>query len=132
MDKFLKNVVEGNGDSPSVVCLQSFNQNFKQAINVEWFRKDNRYEAIFYKDNLEHIALFSLTGSLIEYRINVPSDYLPASITRLLSSKGEIMNSVMRNKGNRLEYEVIVRDQELNRTQITLSDIGKIMGVKKL
>jgi len=132
MNDFLKKVFEGNGVSPSGICLQSFNQNFEDAKNVEWFKNENHFEAIFYKNNLEHIAIFSLTGVLTEYRLNMPADYLPEPIKNIVSSKGEIMNSVMRNKGNMLEYEVIVRDQELNRHLITLSDIGRLIEEKKL
>lgn len=132
MNDFLKKVVEGNGVSPSDVCLQSFNQNFENAINVEWFNKENFYEAIFYKNNLEHIAIFSLSGILTEYSQNLPADYLPEPIKVTVSSKGEIMNSVMINKGNLLEYEVIVRDKQLNRYLIILSDLGRIKEEKKL
>ncbi len=132
MNEFLRKVFSGNKETPSVICLQSFNQNFKEAKNVEWFKKENRFEALFYLNNLEHIALFSLNGILLEYRINISADYLPVHIKSMASSKGEIMNSVMRNKGNRLEYEIIVRDQELNRSFITVSEMGKIIEEKKL
>ena len=81
---------------------------------------------------MEHIAIFSLTGILTEYRQNLPTDFIPESIKNTVLLKGEIMNSVMRNKGNMLEYEVIVRDKELNRYLITLSDIGRIIEEKKL
>lgn len=132
MNDFLKKVVEGNGVSPSDVCLQSFNENFADAINVEWFKKESFYEAIFYKNDLEHIAIFDLSGILMEYRQNLPVDYLPVAIKNIVTSKGEIMNSVLKNKGNMLEYEVIVRDKELNRYLITLSDTGNIIEEKKL
>jgi len=112
--------------------LRTFNQNFEDAINVEWFEKENNYEAIFYLNNLEHIALFTLTGFLEEYRLNIPANYLPGHINNMVSSRGEIMSSVMRNKGNKVEYEVIVRDKELNRHLITLSDMGKAIEEKKL
>jgi len=132
MNNFLKNVVEGNGVSPSDICLKSFNENFEDAINIEWFKKENNFEAIFYKNNLEHIAIFSLTGILMEYRLNLSADFLPEPIKNIVLSKGEIMNYVMRNKGNKIEYEVIVRDKELNRKLITLLDIGVIIEEKKL
>jgi len=46
--------------------------------------------------------------------------------------KGEIMNAVLRNKGNRLEYEIIYRDATLTRFLITLSDLGAVLEEKKL
>jgi hypothetical protein len=127
MNNFLRRVLEGNGVSPSNICLHSFKENFKDAINIEWFNKSDHFEAIFYKNNLEHIAIFGLTGVLIEYRLNLPSDYLPEPIKNRALAEGEIMNSVMRNKGNMLEYEVIVRDKELNRYMMLFSDMGELI-----
>lgn len=125
-------MVEGNGVSPSDICLQSFKENFEDAVNIEWFNKTDYFEAIFYKNNLEHIAIYSLTGVLTEYRLNLPSEYLPEPIRNSALDKGEIMNSVMRNKGNMIEYEVIVRDKELNRNLILFSDVGNPIEERKL
>jgi hypothetical protein len=127
MSDFLKNVIEGNGITPSEICLQSFNQHFKNAINVEWFNKEDYYEAIFYQNDLEHIAIYSLSGVLKEYRQNLPSDYLPESIKKIALENGEIMNSVLKNKGNSLEYEIITRDKQLIRYLLIISDVGKII-----
>ena len=132
MDDFLKKVVGGNGVSPSDVCLHAFNENFANAINVEWSKRGSCYEAIFYKNGLEHIAVFDLLGNLMEYRLNLPADFLPTAIRNIVASKGEIMNSVLKNWGNMLEYEVIVRDKDLNRYLITFSDIGSIIDERKL
>lgn len=126
MKDFLKKVVEGSGVSPSVVCLKSFTDNFEDAINVEWFRRDGCFEAVFYRNNLEHIALFSLNGMLKEYKKNLPPEYLPEAIKNLALSKGEIMNAVLKNKGNCLEYELIFRDASLKRHLLTLSDAGEL------
>ena len=132
MEDFLKKVIEGSGIPAPESCLLSFNTNFINAINVEWFKKENHYEAIFYRDNLEHIALFDFAGDLMEYRQNLPVHYLPEHIRETAAGKGEIMSSVMRNKGNRLEYEIIVRNKELNRFLLTFSDNGNIVGENKL
>jgi len=124
--------MEGSGITPSAVCLQAFNQNFENAINVEWFHKKKYFEAVFYKDSLEHIAMFSLNGDLIEYMLYLPEGYLPESIKAKVELKGEIMNTVLRNKGNRLEYEIIYRDTALIRFLMVLSDIGAVLEEKKL
>jgi hypothetical protein len=125
-------MVKGNGISPSDVCLQSFQENFEGAVNVEWFNRTDSYEAIFYKNNLEYIAIFSLTGFLMEYKQSLSLDYLPEAIKKIALSKGEIMNSVIRNKGNTLEYELIVRDKQQDRHLLVLSDAGFINEQKKL
>lgn len=132
MDDFLRKVVEGIGISPPENCQQSFKQIFEDAIHVEWFKRESHYEAVFYRNNLEHIALFSFGGVFEEYRLNIPSDHLPVLIKKLVSSKGEIMNSVLRNKGNMLEYEVIVRDAEFARSLISVSDNGSILEERAL
>jgi hypothetical protein len=132
MKDFVKKVVEGDGVSPSEACLHSLYQNFEDAVNVEWFKKEQYFEAIFYRYNLEHIALFNLNGILAEYLLNLPAEYLPDPIKKTVSGRGEIMNSVMRNKGNCIEYEVILRDKELKRHLVTLTDIGRIIEERDL
>ncbi len=132
MKDFLKKVIEGSNISPSNICLKAFIQNFEDAINVEWYNIESYFEAVFYKDKLEHIAIFDLYGGLMEYKTNLPKEYLPEPLKKTVESRGEIMNIVMRNKGNFLEYEVIVRDKELNRYLLTLSNIGKLMEEKML
>jgi len=132
MNDFLKNVIEGSNISPSEICLQAFNDNFSEAINVEWFNKKTCFEAIFYKNNIEHIARFSLNGTLLEYRQNLGPDHLPNLLKSLVLQKGEIMNVVLINKGNLLEYELIVRDKTQNRHLILLSDLGEIKLEKVL
>jgi hypothetical protein len=132
MKDFVKKVVVGDGVSPSEDCRNSLNRNFANAVNVEWFKREDHFEAVFYRNNLEHIAIFGLSGILTEYRLNLPTDYLPDPIKKTVSSRGEIMNSVMRNKGNRVEYEVIIRDSDLKRHMVTLSVIGSIIEEQNL
>lgn len=132
MDEFFRKVIEGNGISPTEVCRQSFEKNFEDAVDVEWFDRENYIEAIFYKNNLEHIALFEKSGILVEYLQNLTPDNLPSAIREIVDSRGEIMNYVLKNKGNMLEYEVIIRDKDLNRYQITLTDPVKVIEEKKL
>ncbi|HAF29454.1 MAG TPA: hypothetical protein DCG75_10445 [Bacteroidales bacterium] len=132
MNNFVKRVIEGNGITPPIICLNAFNSNFNDTINVEWFDRADHFEAIFYKDNLEHIAIFDLSGSLVEYKLFLPVEFLPEAIKTYLESKGEIMNSVLINKGNTIEYEVIVRDANFTRYLILLSDLGKVIEEKKL
>lgn len=132
MNNFLKKVIEGSGITPPSICLEAFNLNFNNAINVEWFDRKTSFEVIFYKDNLEHIAIFDTSGALIEYKLFLPVEFLSEAIKSFLESKGEIMNVVLINKGNRIEYEAIVRNKDLTRFLILLSDLGKIIEEKKL
>lgn len=132
MDDFLKKIIDGNSVTPSDVCLNAFKQKFGDALNVDWYEKGEFFEAIFYKEKIEHIAIFDLEGTLIEYKTYLPEGYLPESIKSIAETKGEIMSSVMRNKGNRIEYEIIVRDASLTRYLITLTDMGSLIEEKML
>lgn len=132
MKGFLKKIVEGSKISPPEACLQAFSDNFTDAVNVEWFRKEGCYEAIFYMHNLEHIAIFSLSGILEEYKRNLPVDLLPGPIKDVVRQKREIMNAVLINKGNRLEYELVVRDRLLKRHLMVISDLGEVWEERKL
>lgn len=132
MEDFFNKVLGGNSGSPPEDCLNSLQMNFPDAINVEWYGKSDHFEAIFYKNNFEHIAIFSEEGALTEYRVYITEDFLPELHRSVAYSKGELMNIVMRNKGNSIEYEIIVRDTALNRYMVVLSDIGTITEERKL
>ena len=132
MNELIKDVFNKNRECSSDECLAAFNRCFEDAINVEWFVKGNSYEAIFYKNDIEYIALFSLSGSLLEYRQNLTFDYMPEKIRSIVESNGELMNFVLRNKGNLIDYEVIYRDENINRYLLIITDSGKIFSEKKL
>ncbi|MEZ5195781.1 MAG: hypothetical protein R2764_05115 [Bacteroidales bacterium] len=132
MQNFLKKILVGNRMSPSEICLQSFNDNFADAVNIEWSDKEGYFEAIFYRNNREHIAAFNLNGVLLEYKQNLSVEYLPEKIKNIALSKGEIMNSLLKNKGNMLEYEIIIRDKTFKRQLILFTDMGEIKEEKAL
>lgn len=132
MKDFVKKVVGGNGITPPDNCLDAFNQYFEGAINTDWFDRKTCFEVIFYKDSIEHIAIFDKTGRLLEYKLYLPVNFLPEALKTNLESRGEIMNAVLRNKQNCIEYEVIIRDKEMKRHLILLSDLGKTLDEKLL
>jgi hypothetical protein len=132
MDKALIKLVEGDHIELPKACINSLQKNFEKSINVEWTKANTNFEAIFYQDNLEYIALFKADGELIEYRRIVPEGYLPFQIRQSVLEKGEVMNRVLVNRGNELFYEIIYRDQELNRFMLLISDLGKEISHSKL
>jgi hypothetical protein len=129
---FLENILEGAGFQPPISCEQSFSENFEGAVNVEWSENEDYLEAIFYKENLEHIAVFSRDGILQEYRKTLPEGFLPYTIRKQMEVHGEIMNRVLINKGNTLNYEVIVRDKMQQRHLFLLDDLGILIREKAL
>ena len=129
---FFKQIIRPISITPPPVCEKEFIKNFEGAINVEWSEKDDLYEAVFYRDNLEHLANFSNTGALVDYRMSLPAGLLPVSVKSSLETRGEIMNCILINMGNSLVYEAIVRDQDLNRYHIEMSELGKELASKRL
>lgn len=130
--EFIRKIFETGGIQPPEVCSQSFKDCFPEALSQEWHDKKDHFEVIFYRNDLEHIALFGMDGSLMEYRQNLPYNRLPLHIRELLAGKGEIMNAVLKNKGNLIEYELITRDSATERFQLIISEEGQIVLEKKL
>ncbi len=129
---FFRKILEGSIIKPPEACLTTFEQSFSNSSNIEWNKRGSQYEAIFYKDKLEHIAIFDAEGNLAEYRQFIPEGFLPEMLRQKAELKGEIMNRLIRNKGNTIEYEIIVRDKSLHRYQLTFSDVGLLLEEKKL
>lgn len=132
MEDFFDNVFNKEGINPPHFCLQVFNESFGGAVNVDWFHRKTFYEAIFYKDNIEHIAVFNESGSLEEYKMFLPNGFLPVQISSYVDSRGEIMNAVLINKGSSIIYEIIFRDASLNRHLLLLTELGKVIEERAL
>ena len=118
--------------TPPKPVLESLDKNFTSNLNVEWNLSGDFYEAIFYKHDLEHIALFNIQGELLEYKMFLPKEYLPEQIGKDLSQKGEIMDAVVINKGNAISYEIILRNSVLERFFYLLNETGTIIEEHKL
>ncbi len=132
MDIFFRKLFERRNFLPPYVCLEALNKEFPDARHVDWYEKDNFFEAIFYKNNCEHIATFDTTGKLLEFKVNLHQSKLPQPLRNILNTKGEIMSVVWINSLSKNEYECIVRDHELYRYLIRLSDKGEVLEGKKL
>ena len=132
MKTFLNNFLESERINPSHHVKHSLKKNFDNALKVDWMTRDDHFEAIFYKDNIEHLALFAKDGQLIEYKMNLSEDFLPLPAKSALPSDCEIMNVVLRNHGNSLSYEVIYRNKELRRFVMVIDELGKVEMEKEL
>ena len=100
---------------------------FPGAINVEWFQTENDFEAVFYDNDTEKIARFSPEGEWIETRINLDITGLNNNIRISAEQHGEMMNAILIELHDEKKYEVIVRDEQLNRFLLILSDSGEII-----
>lgn len=129
---FIKSVLTGSETIPPEKCLKSLASNFGKAKNIDWFMTGQFYEAVFYKDNIEHIAVFNSSGNLQEYKMYLPVEFLPFPIKKVLEAKGEIMNIVFVNRRYSFIYEAIYRDAELNRFMIFLTEFGEVISERHL
>ena len=121
-----------NDYNPPEICRQELNKLFKGIINIEWAKNNELHEATFYKDGFEHIVLLSDIGNLINYKVFLAPEYLPDNLKNHLDKNDEIMNLVLINEGNQIEYEIIYRNKSLDRFLLLVTELGKEIERKKL
>lgn len=134
MDDFVVNIVKGRSVEPPSQVEKAFCMFFSSAVNIEWYMvKDTVYEAIFYHENLEHIARFDELGELLDFRVNLVISELPEKLNKLFKSKGEIMNVVAIYRDDEIrKYEVIMRDETLKRHLCLVDSSFKILKETEL
>ena len=109
-----------------------FEARFSESINVEWQKTGEQFEAVFYRDDLEHIATFDADGSVVCLKINLPLTVLPELINQNARKEGELMNAIRIECKDEIQYEMIVRDEMLVRYTLLLNVEGKILNKKQL
>ncbi len=126
-ETFFKSLLTGNAISAPEIVKDSFRKKFHGAINIEWFQSDDCYEAIFYHNDTEIISRFSHNGDWIETRTNLEISVLDNHIKHPAQQNGEIMNAILIESHDLKKYEIIIRDKQLNRFLLILSDTGEII-----
>lgn len=101
---------------------------FPNAKNIEWEFKNHIYEAIFYLYDVEHIAQFSKKGELLEYKKNLWPDELPEIIKKAGNAHGEIMNGIIIYRGQETIYEMIIRNEKLDRYEFLFTKNGELLN----
>jgi len=109
----------------------SFLERFGDSINVEWLHLDESYEAIFYLEEIEHIAHFNPDGKLINLKKNLPLSTAPGHIIQKAALHGELMNVIEISEDEIVGYELIVRDHDLIRFSILLNEKGGLIQKSK-
>lgn len=92
----------------------------------------NYWEAIFYEKKVEKIARFDIEGKLLEHRVNLMGNAIPATISKALKDHHEIMNCIAIHSTGSVQYELIVRDKDLTRFLILIDQAGQIIKEEKL
>lgn len=132
MQNILSKFFHTNKIKPTKEVLKSFVASFGQSINVEWHKEKENYEALFYIDDMEHIALFSPDGHFLEKKRNLLLSSANPEIEMQARNVGEMMNLIEIERDGKLFYEIIARDLYLDRYYILLDNAGNVLDKKKL
>lgn len=116
---------------PSAV-KDSFQEKFGESINVEWLQSDDFYEAIFYLEDIEHIARFDSVGKLLNLKKNLSVQTAPEHIKEKAAVHGELMNIIEIREEEIVGYELIVRDEALIRFSLLMNEKGGLIHKSKL
>jgi len=101
MEQLFNKIFAGDTVDPPENVKQAIYNAFKNPVNIDWYARNEIYEAIFYDNSREHIARINARGTLLDYKINLALDTLPEGIKTIMESRGEIMNVVsIHNKKN--------------------------------
>ncbi len=129
---FLKIISGSKGTAIPPPVREAFNQQFDNPLNTEWSKVEDHYEAVFYKDELEHIARYKATGNFINLKVNLHLSAVPARVQETAQTHGELMNAIAIHENDLIEYELIVRDEELVRYFLLVSANGKVIDKERL
>lgn len=132
MKNILSKILKFSSVSLPVNVKNSFLGKFGDSINVEWLRADDFYEAIFYREEIEHIARFDSMGKLLNLKRNLPIHATPDHIKIKAAEHGELMNAIEISENEIVGYELIIRDEELIRFSLLLNEKGGLIQKSKL
>ena len=132
-ENLLNKIISGSNTVPPKLINDVFLKEYNNAINTEWFIKEDFYEAIFYLNEIEHIVRYNNSGVLIDKRKNMFIKDIPNHIKEVASNKGEIMNTVeISYPQDEPKYNIIVRNSDLIRFILLINNYGEIIEEKML
>jgi hypothetical protein len=118
--------------SPPEKVKDSFMEKFGESINIEWLQTEDCFEAIFYLDDVEHIAHFDSSGKLHNLKKNLSILSSPEQIKQKAAQYGELMNVIEIIEDEVVGYEIIIRDEDLIRYSLLLNEKGGLIQKSKL
>jgi len=132
MKNILSKIFNFSNVSLPEAVKSSFSQKFGNSINIEWIRTDDFFEAIFYHEDIEHIAHFDSKGKLLNLKKNLSVYSVPQHIKDKATEHGELMNVIEISEEQIVGYELIVRDEALIRFSLLLNERGGLIQKSKL
>ncbi len=118
--------------TPPQHISRSLESHFGKILNVEWNNVNDHYEASFYFNTMECLALFDETGLLLESKFNLPLQMVKPEIASQALMVGELMNLIEIRKEGKVFYEIIARDKMLDRFYLLLEENGELIEKRKL
>lgn len=110
----------------------NFASQFPESRNTEWNNTGDQFEAVFYQEELEHIARYTKEGALVCLKINLPLTMVPPTIAAAAAEHGELMNAIAIEANDGQKFELIVRNTELIRYTLLMTDDGELIEKEKL
>jgi hypothetical protein len=132
MQNILSKIFHTNKTKPAKAILKSFIAHFGHSINVEWHNEKENFEALFYIEDMEHIALFSPEGHMLEKKRNLLLSSAKPEIAIQTQNVGEMMNLIEIERDGMIYFEIIARDLYLDRYYILLDYNGNVLDKRKL
>lgn len=132
MHKIIQHIFLGKKPNLPKPVLNTFHSLFGSSMNIEWHHEKNLYEAVFYISNMEHIAIFTGDGTLLEKKCNLELHKVTPPISEQARAVGELMNLIEINRGEKIFYEIIARDANLDRYSLLMEENGTLLEKKKL
>ena len=129
---FQKIFTGGKGIELPTLVKQEFEKQFSNSLNIEWQKNGDLFEAVFYINEAEHIAVYKNDGASVCLKINLPLIGVPENIQHVAKEEGELMNAIQIECDGILKYELIVRDKNLVRYSLLLNEKGTILKKEKL
>jgi hypothetical protein len=117
---------------PPEKIVQALYSLYGQLLNVEWFKEEEGYEAVFYHQDKECIACFNEEGELLVSKRNLPLSMVTPEVKREALAVGELMNLIEINRQGNFFYEIIARDKNLDRYSLLLERDGSLLEKRKL
>ncbi len=130
IDKLFRRLFSADKVKVPDLVKKSFRLTFAHARNAEWTMVGDHYESLFYLDGREQIAHFDPAGAMCEYRVNIPVDDAPKVVLDLARQTGELMNVIRIEREEKILYELIARDKELNRYLILMEGDGALLKIE--
>jgi hypothetical protein len=130
MKKNIFNIFKSNTKSVRSKVKKSLLAHFPDAINIDWTVTDDSFEAIFYVEEIEHIAKLSKDGLLLEYKKNLWLDEVPDWVSSKAAEHGEMMSAIIIFSGKKIKYEIIIRKKDFNRFLLIFDNLGNLLKYK--